>query len=292
MTNALVDAARSYLAAGLQIIALTGKLPNTFFHKHGLKDYISGVPENAEDDALIERVFTHPTTSGLAIVIPYPYVVIDVDGEEGAQRFQWIMETVKIDERTPVSRTPRGLHIWYADIYPWANGSAKGKLDIKSINGYVVAPPSLHPNGGRYRWLRELVDEGSGQINPPIEIPTQLRDYLAGVQMRVAAAEVERPVLMQWQLVVGDDRHVVFQNLPLQPDLGDLVARLLAEPVDSGSGNRLLHWAACVATEEGNSLQAIYDAFLPVVTKQWADPMPTPAARSTIRSGFKKVTRT
>jgi len=47
------------------------------------------------------------------------------------------------------------VHAWYR-----AGGPFKAKLcdgvDLKSHSGYVVVPPSLHPNGKRYVWANDL----------------------------------------------------------------------------------------------------------------------------------------
>lgn len=74
--------------------------------------------------------------------------VIDLDGAEGieeAKRLKlWSPGTVL---------TGKGKHLYYK----WKENIknevriAPG-IDIRSDNGYVLAPPSLHPNGKRYRW--------------------------------------------------------------------------------------------------------------------------------------------
>jgi hypothetical protein len=35
-------------------------------------------------------------------------------------------------------------------------------VDIKTNSGYLVAPPSAHPNGTRYRW----VNHNDASLNP------------------------------------------------------------------------------------------------------------------------------
>lgn len=75
-------------------------------------------------------------------------VVLDVDGEAGREALRG-----KPLPATPVVVTGRGLHYYYA--YPGGElrtcKPAPG-LDLKACGSYVVAPPSVHPSGRRYRW--------------------------------------------------------------------------------------------------------------------------------------------
>lgn len=58
--------------------------------------------------------------------------------------------------------TPSGGFHWYYDLPPvlHANGldvlirspDRYPKIDIRGTGSYVIAPPSVHPNGGRYEW--------------------------------------------------------------------------------------------------------------------------------------------
>jgi hypothetical protein len=241
----LTDAAFDYLSAGLSVIALTGKMPNTTIHPNGLESAISGVPEGPNDDALIQRVFTHPDTTGIAIVIPWPYLVVDVDGEMGAMAFAGLMGTTDIDPHTPVARTPRGLHIWYADHGPeWRSWKVANGLDLKGVGGYVAAPPSLHPSGECYQWIRPLVDKESGQQFTPIEVPEPL------AQWRRDRDQMTENVLRG----TGDGGSIVktFRGGVFVTELSaGLREKLLAEPI--GNRNNLMFWAACVLCDDGVS---------------------------------------
>jgi hypothetical protein len=88
------------------------------------------------------------------------FFVLDVDGEAGLAAihelgkkhgFEWC-ETLGV-------KTARGSHLYFS----WPEGAAirnsAGKiasgLDIRGDGGYVIIPPSVHPSGETYRWLRE-----------------------------------------------------------------------------------------------------------------------------------------
>lgn len=296
----LVEAAHAYLNAGLSVIALTGKLPNTATHPHGLKNALVGVPECAEDDSLIERVFTHPDTTGIAIVLTHQIVVVDIDGGEGAAELAVILglsvaEMIEWARQldTPVAATGRGLHVYFLATRPWRTTKLGLKLDLKGEGGYVAAPPSLHPSGAVYQWgvNRRIVDDESGGRVHIDWLPDEIERWLIVHEQLLEDKRMAPTVYMQWQMIFGDDKHIIFQNLPGQADIDVLARRVAAEPPGSGNGNRLLHWAACAAAEDGHTLQEAYEAFLPVVTSEWAQPMDAKTARGTIRSAFKNTMR-
>jgi hypothetical protein len=85
-------------------------------------------------------------------------VVLDVDKDhDGYESLQELQERYGKMPDTPVVRTGNGgEHIYF--LHPGIeirNSTGKlGKgLDIRGDGGYVVAPPSIHPNGTRYEWV-------------------------------------------------------------------------------------------------------------------------------------------
>jgi hypothetical protein len=77
-------------------------------------------------------------------------VVVDIDDLKALPRLKAegreLPATVK-------SATGRGLHLFYrveaeirnaVELFPG--------VDLRGVGGYVVAPPSVHPTGARYRW--------------------------------------------------------------------------------------------------------------------------------------------
>jgi hypothetical protein len=80
-------------------------------------------------------------------------VVLDVDGETG------LNSAVKLNlPPTRTVKTRNGLHLYYA--YPPDSGRVPSSpaslaegIDVKGDNGFVNAPPSLHPDGGHYQWV-------------------------------------------------------------------------------------------------------------------------------------------
>ncbi len=81
--------------------------------------------------------------------------VIDLDGTEGFNSCSALGLV-----STCISITGRGKHLWYKlpsvqDIVTNAVRIKPG-IDIRGEGGFVVAPPSIHESGRRYRWLRNF----------------------------------------------------------------------------------------------------------------------------------------
>ncbi len=82
-------------------------------------------------------------------------VVVDLDGKEG------INQASILKLSSPVtSLTGNGKHLWYKHPNsPVLNAVRLYQgIDIRGDGGYVLAAPSVHPNGSRYRWIRPLLD--------------------------------------------------------------------------------------------------------------------------------------
>lgn len=242
----LVDAAERYLALGMRIIALTGKAPNGAkgVHPHGLLDALG--PDTAYtaygQTAALEHLFNHPKTTGIGLLTGGPYFVIDIDGEEGAQQWQSIAGDFIAWPRW-VAKTPRlpagGLHLWFGDVTPRRTRKLGPKLDLKGEGGYVVAPPSLHPDGGRYEWL---VDPDLG---PPGMAPDALTALLDEQDWEFNRALVARAANKRVRYPAINERG------QFGPSWGfEGVYRTVREAAE-GNRNHALYWAAFTLVEDG-----------------------------------------
>lgn len=84
--------------------------------------------------------------------------VLDVDGPEGEATLARILERYGPLPDTTETRTGRGRQFWFAPSGLTCTASRIGKgLDTRGAGGYVVAPPSVHPNGAVYTFTREGV---------------------------------------------------------------------------------------------------------------------------------------
>lgn len=80
--------------------------------------------------------------------------IIDFDDEEVYK--SWKQNNPELARRLPTVKTFRGYHV-YCRTTVTKTKKFKGG-DIKS-SGYVLLPPSIHPSGDTYRWLKRLNGE-------------------------------------------------------------------------------------------------------------------------------------
>jgi Bifunctional DNA primase/polymerase, N-terminal/DnaB-like helicase C terminal domain len=90
-------------------------------------------------------------------------IVLDVDGADGDETLRALQAIWGVLPPTVEARTGRGRHLYFRHPGPDVRiknsaGKLGSGLDIRSDGGYVVAPPSLHPDGGTYEWVRSPRD--------------------------------------------------------------------------------------------------------------------------------------
>lgn len=279
----LVAAAADYLALGLKIIALTGKTPNTALHRQGLNAPITGTVESDEDWATLREYFEHPETTGIGILTSWPFIVVDIDGEEGAEQWakllgfenpQEMQQGQLIGGTSWLAKTGRGLHLWF--LTPIETGTIKlgPKLDLKGEGGYVAAPPSQHPDGHMYEWLLE---PGEGYLPPPA--PAALVDRIA----KHVEAQAKWAVAREMKKVV---RHPAYEPgdtiLYAQYGHGALIDGM--KKAEEGNRNAYLHWAAAAMAEEGGTDEDFEELSVAAL----AAGLEPVEVRRTIRSGRRR----
>lgn len=174
-------AALSYAARGWRVHPV--RLDKRPFLKHGVLDA-------ASDARMVSWMWRRWPDAGVAIATGDGLLVIDVDVDRGGGDTLDALER----EHGPMPATVSaltgggGVHYYFRAAAAIPNSvDALGRgLDIRGQNGYVLAPPSPHPSGGRYEW-RTAPDELPlaalpGWLHPP-QRPTTLpprRAWAAG----------------------------------------------------------------------------------------------------------------
>jgi len=145
------DIALDYARLGWKVFPCgTDKKPLT---KNGLKDATTN-PKAIKE---MYSQLAHPNI-GIRTGKGSNLVVVDVDKRSGGLETlqQLEAEYGKIETRR-VRTGGGGLHLYF--VYPKKgtvkSGAGKGGrgIDIKADGGYVIAPPSVHQSGGRYKWI-------------------------------------------------------------------------------------------------------------------------------------------
>lgn len=99
-------------------------------------------------------------------------LVVDIDGP--AAETAWRNLANPEDDDTLEVRTGRGRHLYYQCTDPLPNTASRiaPGIDTRGHGGYVVAPPSIHPDGATYEWTaarrpRPLPDWIRQAVTPP-----------------------------------------------------------------------------------------------------------------------------
>ena len=119
-------------------------------------------------------------------------VVVDADSKSAIK----FVKKLGLADDTPTVRTQRGAHFYFQ--YPKGGVPSKilkeHHLDIKSDGGYVLAPPSVHPDGHVYKWHTDL----SG------ELPALPKKLLKLMEQTAKEKEEINPIIKEVDMAVMD----------------------------------------------------------------------------------------
>lgn len=149
----LGEAALSYVGMGLAVIPLRprGKEPMT---AHGLNDW-------TDDPESVRAVWGRYPDANVGIVCGAPsggLVVLDLDSHEGGPEGYetlraWERANGELPETASAVTGSGGVHLLFraaGEVRPSVNAALA--VDVRGDGSYIVAPPSVHPNGRRYEW--------------------------------------------------------------------------------------------------------------------------------------------
>jgi hypothetical protein len=111
------------------------------------------------DEGTIRRWWSSWPDANVGLVTGWPDgpgVVLDVDDRSLLEE---LPEPIRCDRATWTGKD--GWHLFFAlpegvEITNAIGNLPKGRADVRgSGSGYVLAPPSIHPNGNPYRWCKE-----------------------------------------------------------------------------------------------------------------------------------------
>ena len=135
----------------------------------------AGFKDATRDPELISRLWQECPDGniGIATGVVSGVFVVDLDGEDGEASLRALEKKFFPIPSSVESITPGGGRHIFLKLPNYAEGvviknSVKQiapNIDIRGCGGYVIAPPSLHPNGKAYAWS---VDSGSAFADPPV----------------------------------------------------------------------------------------------------------------------------
>lgn len=210
----LPAAAHRYARHGFPVGPLRGKAPLT---PHGMKNFTTDLGQ-------VQRWWEQYPGANIGVRPPVGWVVLDIDPRNGgADTWEQINHGHTLPATIVTLTGSGGWHWWFR--LPYAGdirGSAGEGIDVKTHRGYLVMPPSIHPDTQGLYLVQQWV-----QPRMVPQLPVWLRKH------------VYRPLLVPRR--AGDS-----------PGAG-LVGAVAAAA--EGQRNRVLFWAACRALEDGADLE-------------------------------------
>ncbi len=162
--TSLSEAAASYASHGRAIFPIKPR-DKTPLTQHGLKAATT-------DLRLISEWWSRSPESNIGFATG-DLIVLDVDGPEGEDALTELETVYGKLPPTREAKTGKGRHLYFrANGASIRNSASKvGRhLDIRGQGGYVLLPPSIHPNGSAYAWVIKI---------EPAPLPAWLATLLA-----------------------------------------------------------------------------------------------------------------
>lgn len=156
----LPDAAAAYGRLGWPVLPL---IPD---RKQPASDH--GLIDATTDPLIIHEWWNRNPAYNIGLLTGVVFDALDLDGEDGVRSlFQWLPD---YKHSGPIQSTGHGYHMLYQKTGS-GNHARMGekRIDWRGTRGYIAASPSVHPDGHRYRWIRD------GEIP---KAPPELRPFL------------------------------------------------------------------------------------------------------------------
>lgn len=102
-------------------------------------------------------------------------IVIDLDSDEGQEAY--IAECGELHS-TIAQKTGKGLHLLFrhpGDTEYSNMARTLTDVDIRGDGGYIMAAPSLHPNGSQYEWT---IDPVENELMDLMDLPPEVKSIL------------------------------------------------------------------------------------------------------------------
>lgn len=150
----LLNAALAYARRGWPVLPLMPR------NKQPLGRLVpNGLLNATTDESEVLTWWLQEPKANIGLRTGEAFDVLDLDGKEALQSLKEIVTDYK--HPGPVSATGKGYHLLFQPT--GARNAAKKRpgIDFRGQSGYIVAPPSIHPNGHRYEWRRD------GELPPP-----------------------------------------------------------------------------------------------------------------------------
>ncbi len=113
-----------------------------------------GLADASTDPDVIEGWWRRWPSANVGACTGVKFDVLDIDGPQGLCSLAQLVDAGRVPDVIATVVTGRSFS-WHLYVPATGRGNRAGMLpaiDYRGQNGYVVAPPSLHPTGRRYAW--------------------------------------------------------------------------------------------------------------------------------------------
>jgi hypothetical protein len=180
----------------------------------------NGLHDATTDPTQLARWWQRWPQANIGLVTGELADVLDVDGPAGQAALRRWATQHDLHLEGPLVRTGSGWHHYLAASGAGNRTGLLEGVDWRGRGGYVVAPPSRHANGSRYRWLRPLASDLPDVPRPlrTLLVPPRQQRPRAALRFREAAtghpygrAALQRELAAVAQAPKGRRNHTLYQ---------------------------------------------------------------------------------
>lgn len=195
-------------------------------------------------------------------------VVLDIDNEEAFKE----AKKRGLNQNTPCTQSKRGLHFYFKHPgYDLSNFVGKlPDMDLRADGGYIIAPPSLHPDGVFYAW----------RIKPDTHLLADLPEWIIDLAKPQPAPAPTRP---QLTVIHGSAKGTAYGLAALASEVQNVLnaGEHLRNKTLNNAALKCGHLVAGGELDRAEVEQALYDAALQIG-------LTDTESRGTIQSGLQK----
>lgn len=231
----------------------------------------NGVKAATTKRAVIEQWWHSHPQANIGIATGFGLSVIDIDPRHGGSLEQ-LLKRFAIPDTAMVRTGSGGWHLYFSYMGDLKNSAGKlGEgIDTRGMNGYVVAPPSLHASGNYYAWVNQL---------PPARLPQEIIDTLVQPlkpRLHLAATPSPSPTPPTAAEPVGTGGNAT-----------QLLALAKAAAIPEGKRNAALLSMAGALRNQGATIAAIAEALKVINLVQCKPPLSEAEVRKIAESASR-----
>jgi len=152
----LAYAARAYASMGWPVLPLV--------KREKRPANLNGLTGASTDLDQIEAWWQHWPQANIGLRTGDAFDVLDLDSREATETLQLLIAAQQIEDGLPMEKyihhgpiqsTGKGFHMLFEPTGARNFANRYPGIDFRGQRGYIVASPSIHPNGHQYQWVRD-----------------------------------------------------------------------------------------------------------------------------------------